>query len=242
MGRSTLHDELNELAWAAYREELAFLDQLSPAEQSATGSMKKWSAKDELNHANYWKRRTIEQLSYASRGVPPPEYPDQEECNRLNFKEYKDTTLAYIKRTCEQTLDALPKVLERFSEEELLSKEPRIGMEEVRSIVSHTISIFQTHPLWHVALAFIDHEKPELASALQDRAMQRVLDLTEDPSIRAMVYLERAEFHAMLGEKESALMLLKQGLDLYPEYKAALSGIPFYESIRDTPEFQALTA
>lgn len=240
MSESFLKNRLFDLARKVYREQLAYISHLSPAEQNARGTLHKWAAKDELNHSNYWKRRAIERLSYYSRGMPSPDYPPYLECNDANFEEYKETSLPYIQREGENILKSLVQVLDRFSDEEILEKGKLSAENPHCSVFTYILDHFQSHPLWHTSLSYYHKGESAKGIELQDNVLRQQLEITADPLVHGEAYLSRAEYDVETGANSSAIEHLRRAVEISPSLKEVIRNSSTFEVLKDEAGYAEL--
>ncbi|MHB8191764.1 MAG: TPR end-of-group domain-containing protein [Bellilinea sp.] len=240
MSKKDLSTQIMWILQKSHRVVMNYLNSLSEGERTASGSFEAWAPKDRLSHITYWRRRTVESLSYISRGQTPPEYPPYEECNRLNFEETKDKSVKMLIHDAENVLEAFPLVLQRFSEEGLRSagSHPR---EKEGTLLSYILGNGYVHPVYHITEAYLKLGDLETANRLQDMMVSDMLGLDDSPRSQGAILYDRACFYALSGRPAQALEFLRRALAFRPDLKAWAKEDSDLASIREEPEFFALT-
>ena len=73
----------------------AFVDRLSDAERSETGTFEKWSAKDVIAHIAAWISNRAGQLAAIQRGDAPQDFED-DEANPQIFEQFRNKTWSEV--------------------------------------------------------------------------------------------------------------------------------------------------
>ena len=100
--------KLLQLVEWTYREEQAFMENLSKEEQRETGTFEKWSARDIIAHNSFWKNRRLQDISLALNGGSPARIENYNEINKQVFEENKNKYWDEIKITQMMSRKILP--------------------------------------------------------------------------------------------------------------------------------------
>ena len=223
----------------AHRLEMEYLNSLSEGERQAAGTYEQWAPKDRISHITYWRRRSVETLSYLLRGQNPPEYPDYEECNRQNFEETKNQSLQALLREAETVLSAFPLALARFSEEDFRKPNFHPHLKN-RTLLGYAINDGYFHPLYHITDAYLKLGNIDKVNQLQDQMVADITAIDDSPWSFGTVYYDRACFYALTGDNERAAEFLAKSFPLRPELVNWAREDGDLASLREDPGFQVL--
>ena len=223
----------------AHRLELEYLSSLSEGERQAAGTYEQWAPKDRISHITYWRRRSVETLSYLSRGQNPPEYPGYEECNRQNFEETKNISIQSLLREAETVLSAFSLALARFSEEDYRKPNFHPHLKN-RTLLGYAINDAYFHPLYHITDAYLKLGNIAKVNQLQDQMVTDITAIDDAPRSFGTVYYDRACFYALTGDRERAVELLAKSFTLRPELVNWAREDGDLTNLREEAGFQAL--
>ena len=85
--------ELKELLQLGYQAEKDFMTALSEDDRNADGTFEHWTAKDNVAHNSYWRKRHAEDVLKVLAGKSPIEVED-DEINAGVYAQYKDQSWA----------------------------------------------------------------------------------------------------------------------------------------------------
>ena len=236
----SLKNAIYALAHSAHQAIQTYLKNLSGSERNASGSYSTWAAKDTLAHITYWQRRGVEVLSYLSRGETPPEYPPFEQVNLSVYEENREMTLQVIQRNADQTLAAIRTVLDRFSDKDLTE----IGYftwHGGKPLLGYALHVFYTHPMWHLALAYLKLGDSPQAKRLQAVVEKTVLELDTSDEMRAGLAYDAACLAQLTGDSDHALVRLKEAVSLRPDLALSAQGDPDFSGLQRDPRFVTIT-
>jgi tetratricopeptide (TPR) repeat protein len=206
---------LIRLIYRAQEAEEDYLSTLSDGERTAQGTYQNWAPKDVIAHTNYWRKRCIEMLAYASREQEPPEYPDYEELNRENFEENRDINLEMHLRESRSIVKALDEVLHRFEDEDVTNPD-RYPWRNGQPLISYIICNGYLHPISHLCQTYQKLGDQATAFQLQETAVKDVSEVDENPTSRGIAIYDLACFYTQLGDIDSAIQKLGEALKLSP--------------------------
>lgn len=199
-----------------YKQEKDYLEDLSVTERQSEGTFEKWAPKDIIAHNMYWRRRCIESLAYALRDQPAPTYPDYNQMNAENFKQYQMSSLQSILKEAEQTVISLSDSLARFTAADLLSPERYLWLKG-HPMISYVLSNGAIHPITHIAGSYIQYGQPKSATEIQENLLKDVLGLTDDSHVIGLCQYDLACMYAGTNAADKALELLEKAFIRQPE-------------------------
>lgn len=230
---------LNELLSQAYAEERRFVAALTAEERDAQGALDAWSAKDLVAHTAEWKVSMAARLSVAREGGAPPAYGDLDAINADIFGRYQvaswDEVLALMARGQREILAELA-----ATPEALLRDAGRFPWQRGRPLWQDVVGNGFIHPLAHLAERYLRRGDAAYAQGLVERLAQRLPELDDAPSWRAVAVYNLACFHAQAAQPEQALAALGEALRLNPGLTDWSQKDPDLASLRHLPEYRAL--
>ena len=239
---------LLELLHQAYAEEHKFVAGLSDAERAETGTRERWSAKDLLAHISYWRDRLRHNLALKAHGrnVPEAEQPpldlaETDEVNAQVFDMNHERTFDEVQGDAERIFRELVAQLDAFSDMELTDPNPS-GWFANRSLASTISGSSFEHVLTHISYWHLERGDRVRARELQERAVDAIQKFDPSPNSRAAAIYNLACFHALMGESDRAVELLREALPMRPDLVDWSKQDPDLVSLRELPEYQALYA
>jgi len=235
--KTQLLDILKE-AQAQFR---AFADGLTGDERAAIGEATRWSAKDNLAHMAYWIDHLNEVFAALRNGSElPAENENFQPINERVFAEWRERPWDEVVARGQQAYAQLAANVEACSEEELTNaaRTPQILDGPLfRRVIGAAVS----HPYEHYGQFYLEHGKPELALAMEERNLSTTRDIFGPSSevFGDMLY-NAGCFYAKNGQANAAIDAMRQAFPLHPwliEWSKQDSDL---DSLRDLPAFQAL--
>ena len=125
-------------------------------------SYSNWNARDVIAHINCWiensgnKLENIKQKNYRIEEI---NFEFIEKNNKLFYEKYKGTLLENVKNDTKTVLENYVKVIDLYTEEDLLSTEFPIGISlKLSEYMAYDIFL---HPLQHLLCYYKEHESIE---------------------------------------------------------------------------------
>lgn len=235
----------------ARTEELDLIADLSESERAATGTSERLSAKDTIAHIAAWRLRHADKLATALRGDTPPRWTDMAVVDALNAEQYPIHAAEpwpAIAAFSERAYATLLAHVEGMSERDLADPE-RFPALNGDSLWGETLGNGVWHPFTHmIALSWARGDDARMAhlQAAELSAQEGVTRMVEavgaSASERAANEYNLACRYALAGRADSAFTALRQALNLRPELALHARHDDDFTTLREHPEFLALTS
>jgi hypothetical protein len=160
---------------------------------------------------------------------------DYEELNAQDFELYREMGWPDVLEKAAEATRQLVAQAEARSEEEL-EAESRPGRKLWQSIEGTGHS----HSMVHLTEIYLKRGDAELATRLRMDTVAELERLDDSPGWQGMVRYDLACHHALVGEKERAIEVLREALGLNPELTEWSKEDPDFAPLRDDPGYQAL--
>ncbi len=224
------------LIYRAQEAEMDFLGNLSEGERAAQGTYENWAPKDLIAHTNYWRRRAVESLAYASREQNPPTYPDYEQLNSETFEENRGLPLEMQLREAKTVIKALIDALHRFDDEDLTDPQ-RYPWRKGQPLIAYVISNAYMHPITHLCQNYLKLGDQASAFRLQEAAIKDISEVDSNPASRSLAIYDLACFFAQTGNIDKAVEHLAEVLPHSPELAAWSRQDPDLAPLQKDPRY-----
>jgi len=230
---------LNELLERGYQAEIQFMDDLSAEERNTDGSFETWAAKDVLAHVAHWKKYHAENLLGALEGKTPTQIEDGEQANEQVYAQYREQPWAEIEAlvaaSCERMKDAL-KALGNDG----LERVDLLPWQNERPLWRFVVGNIFTHPVIHLADWHIKKGEAARAAEMYQEMTGLLSDLDESPDWQGTIRYNNACSFSLLGEKDKAIRLLGEALEMNPALKEWSQQDSDLEPLREEAGYLAL--
>lgn len=235
----------------ARAEELDLLSTLTDAERAASGTPDRWSAKDSVAHIAAWRQRHAEKLATTLRGETPPTWTNMDLVNALNAERYPQHASEpwpAVAAYSERAYTSLLAQVEAMTEADLADSQ-RFPALHGDSLWGETLG----NGVWHVYTHLIalaqsrgDQSRVQRLQAAELATQEAVARLEIErgatPVERAGGEYNLACRYALAGRAEEALAALRRSISARPELALHARHDDDFASLRDHPEFLALTS
>ncbi len=241
MADPTIQDKLLDLLRQARAYELAFVNGTSEAERAEIGTLDHWSAKDLFVHISTWTDRFADHIEASAHGGPARELTESEidARNAEIFAENRLRPWSEVETASERASAKLMAQVSRLTEEQLAGDKPFTWYRNEplrRSIVANSF----THPITHLSQFLLERGHVQGARRMQEGMAQALIEFDPSDHTRGTALYNLACFHALAGEPNQAIDLLRQALPLRPDLYDWSKQDSDLDSLRDLAEFQAL--
>ena len=148
-----MKNELNALLQKGYQIEKEFMAALSDEERNADGTFEDWTAKDNIAHNSYWRKRHADDVLDVLAGKSPTQV-DDDEINAGVYAQFKDQTWGEVDTLLDTSLERMGEALAKLSEDELQSDD-FYPWDQGRPLWRELVVNMYTHPIihqseWHI--------------------------------------------------------------------------------------------
>ena len=175
----------------------------------------RWNAKDHLAHLAWWRRRSAQTMDAIRTGselpAPTPDTGDIQ--NAIIYAEVKDLSAAQVKQDAHESWDAVRRVIEESSEEDLARHHPTQPERQVWETVPGDVGHSSVH-VWSWLLD-VGEEKRAIEVARWGAEVEGRFFSTPDKLAESRYNL--ACVFARLGRADEALPLLRQSFEAKPD-------------------------
>jgi len=227
-----------DLLQHAHREEQTLLATLTDAQRAIRGKPDHWSPKDTIVHSAYWEDRMAEDLGEFVQGRPMPSHDEFEQINAEVFEEYADRPWDEVLAFSAQAHDRLYRKVDELTVDQLRTAGPLVS-QDGRPLWRKIVGNGYIHPLWHIALLYIEFGAIDRATALNEQVTEHLSPLDEDPTWHGSLRYNLACHYALTGQAERAISELRDALELNPDLTEWSQQDPDFASIRESPAYQA---
>jgi len=237
----TLKDKLIVALEQAYRQQVAFVENLPAEAMAATGTPDDWAPKDMVAHMTEWSRRLADDLDRWARGEPLPRYGPDEEENAAIFAEYQSAPWDEVRRLMAET-HARQIAHLRAADDDALSNPARSPWQDDTPLFHQFVGTCVTHVLLHLAGYEVAHGHADRAILSVEALPPALLDLDSSPRWQGAVYYNEACFYTLAGYPAQAVSRLGEALRLNPRLVEWSKIDGDLASLRDRADYQALYA
>lgn len=232
MSKETLLDLLQR----ARADQQALIDELTEAERDAIGTREHWSFKNTLSHIAAWVQHCADGLAAAQRGEQQQLSDDVDRINADIFDATHDRSWPQVLADIDRAYDELIARMHEMSDDDLTDPDRfawRRGRSWARSIVGNIYWHLESH------LALFRAGRGELARAnqMQVAVTEALLALSD---WRNVARYNLACFYALTGQKDKALVELRESLQINPDLIEWSKRDSDLDSLHDDPAFRAL--
>jgi hypothetical protein len=205
-----------EIVRQAQLQQKAYLQELTPAEHVAVGTLDRWEIKDHVAHMSYWLRqRLVLSLQAILQNAPQPEPEDFAERNPVLFEQQRFRSWPEICAESEQVYTELLAVVEQLAEEDLTTFNRFDWSPDGDPLYIHIMGNMQ-HNWGHLVQYAVEHGKLELAAETYERWVTTVLEAGVPETLQGFMLYNLACFYATHHQVEKAWAPLQQSYTLYP--------------------------
>jgi hypothetical protein len=240
----SLKDRLNILNQFTYAKFGEFIDRLSEAERSATGSPERWSARDNLAHSTAWLKHFVNNLAAVRAGQEPEEVShDYEATNAQIFAAHQFESWEKVVAELKATFASLDRQLEALSEAELLRTD-FLPWSNGRALWKSIAGNSTLHPLLHLHLVYYLAQAGRSAEGLvmYESAHPYLESLSDERAWRGELAYDLACVSAQTGDLQRALTLLSAAFAGSPELKSWASQDSDLASLWENETFKKLVS
>lgn len=232
-----MKQELTELLQKGYQAEKEFIATLSDEERNAEGTFEHWTAKDNVAHNSFWRKRHADNVLEVLAGKSPAEV-DDDEINEDVYTQYKDQSWDEIETLLEISLKRMGEALATLSEDNLQSD--NFYPWEHRPLWRELVGNMYTHPFLHISEWYIKKENPARAAELYQEMTGQLVTLDNSPDWQGTIRYNNACSFSLLGDTETAISELREALKLNPSLAEWSQQDPDFEPIRDEAGYKAI--
>jgi tetratricopeptide (TPR) repeat protein len=232
-------DILKELLEKSYQAEKQFIASLSEEERNAEGSFETWAAKDILAHIAHWKKHYAGNILSALEGKSPVQIEDGDQANKQVYCQYRDQPWAAIEALMVESCEWMKEALSMLGDEglervDLLPQQNELPLWRV------VVGNVYTHPIIHLSDWEIKKGSPARAAEMYQEMTGLLSSLDDSPDWQGTIRYNNACSFSLLGEKEKAIRLLSEALEMNPALKEWSQQDPDFEPIRGEAGYKAL--
>ena len=212
----TIKEQLLIILEKSRATELALIANLSDEDKGEISTYERWSAKDNVAHANYWMELRAAQALTWIRGEEFKRVPQYEQANIEVFEQYAASSWEEIEAFAERTHTKMLETIQSMDEDALAG--PSAESED-RKMWDSLVGVAYTHKLSHYSQYYEQHNRKEEVGRLWREWADHVSPLDDGPDWQGGVHYNAACSLALVGDREGALEELQLGLALRPGLK-----------------------
>ena len=232
--------ELTELLEKGYQAEKEFTAALSDEERNAEGTFEHWTAKDNIAHNSYWRKRHAEDILAVLAGESPVE-TDDDQINEGVYSHYKDQSWEEVGTLAETSLDVMGEALVKLSEDDL-QRSDFYPWEQGRPLWREVVGNLYTHVILHLSDWHLKKGNATRAAEMYQEMTGQLTVLDESPDWQGTIRYNNACSFSLLGDKEMAISELREALKLNPGLTEWSKEDPDFEPIRNEAGYKAIYA
>jgi len=229
--------KLNELLQLGYQVEKDFIAVLSEEERNADGTFEHWTAKDNVAHNSYWRKRHAEDVLEVLAGKSPVEV-DDDDINEEVYAQYKDQSWGEVDTLLDASLECMGEALAKVSEDDLQSDD--FYPWEHRPLWRELVGNMYTHPIIHISEWHIKKGNTTRAAEMYQEMTGQLVSLDDSPDWQGTIRYNNACSFSLLGNKQTAISELREALKLNPGLTEWSKQDPDFEPIRGEAGYKAL--
>ncbi len=197
--------------------ENAFVQELDPAELSATGTPDLWSAKDHIAHLTFWRRQLVKRLTASVQHQEVQmDAANYEQLNPIIFEEQRHRPWSEIQAEAEHVYKELVTVTKHLSEEDLTVPNRFAWHEKDDPLYTAFMGNCYEHAQDHIAQYYLGRHDPTRAIHIRETWTRRVTQAEVPDDLKGIVLYNLACFYALQSQLEQAVTLLQESLALAP--------------------------
>jgi hypothetical protein len=232
-----MKNKLTELLEKGYQAEREFIASLSDEERNANGTFEQWTAKDNVAHNSYWRKRQADDVMDVLAGGSLQ--VDDDEINERVYSRYKDQSWEEIDTLVETGLKRMGAALTALSEEDLKS-DKFYPWEQGKPLWRELVENIYTHIIIHLSEWYIKKGNTARAAEMYREMTAQLATLDDSPDWQGTIRYNNACSFSLLGDKETAISELREALKLNPGLTEWSQQDPDFEPIRDEAGYKAL--
>jgi len=230
--------ELNGLLEKGYQVEKEFIASLSVQDRNAEGTFEGWTAKDNVAHNSYWRKRHADDVMDVLAGKSPAEV-DDDDINAGVYAQYKDQSWEEVETLLETSLKRMGEALAALSEEELQS-DKFYPWDQGRPLWRELVVNMYTHVIIHLSEWHIKKGDKIRAAEMYQEMTAQLTTLDDSPDWQGTIRYNNACSFSLLGDTETAISELREALKLNPGLTEWSQQDPDFEPIRGEAGYKAL--
>jgi tetratricopeptide (TPR) repeat protein len=236
-----LKTQLIDLLDKAYDMERDFLGTLSDAERSAPGTVEHWGVKDTIAHLAAWDEHLAKTLAEAAKGITPTFSNDIDQVNAEIWQRNCQRSWDEIWEYAETSYRRMVTLLEQYDDEAL--RNPALyPWLEGRPLWRRFIGNGYMHVVMHLASCLTARGDVQRVARMYEEEGAALDPLEDSPTWHGLNRYNIACGYALAGQKEKAIQLLGEALQLNPSLVAWSKDDPDFASLRQEPGYRALYA
>ena len=235
----TMKDRLLEVLEKSRETELEFIANLTEEARNFAGTWEKWSAKDNVVHANYWADFRARRIDAFLQGEDLEPVSHYEQTNAEVYERFASTTWDEVEAFAKDAHSKMIAVVQSMDDEALNG--PSVETDE-QKMWEAIVGNAYTHKLSHYSEFYQEGGRVDEASRLWSDWAETVSPLDPGPEWQGGVHYNAACSLALAGDTEGALTELQKGLELRPSLKTWSRRDSDLESLHDLPEYKELFA
>jgi tetratricopeptide (TPR) repeat protein len=233
-----MKEELTKLLQLGYQIEKEFMAALSEEERNAEGTLENWTAKDNVVHNSYWRKRHAEDVLDVLAGKSPIE-EDEDEINERVYSQNRDQSWDEVNVLLDTSLGRMEAALAALSEVDLQSNE-FYPWDQGRPLWRELVVNIYTHPIIHLSEWHIKKGNATHVAKMYREMTRQLTALDDSPDWQGTIRYNNACSFSLLGDKETAISELREALKLNPGLTEWSQQDPDFESIRAEAGYKAL--
>jgi hypothetical protein len=208
----------------------------------------RWSAKDHLAHAAWWRGRDARLVDAVRTGSPPPpavgsrehagEQPSEEVQNAVVYRTYRDRPLSEIRDLAASSWSEFTAAVEACSEEDLKRPHPYAANE----LLWQTVLGIPYHTGEHLTYWYEDSGDEAHVETTQRWLRDMYVAVAPDAKGRANANYNLACYYARRGRAQEALPLLRDAFEDNAQLREWARQDSDLDPIRDSPALKELLA
>ena len=234
-----MKDQLLEVIEKSRETELEFLSKLTEEERNFGGTWEKWSAKDNIAHANYWADFRASRVDAFLQGEELEPVSHYEQTNSEVYERFASTTWGEVEAFAEDAHLKMTTVVQGMDDEALNG--PSVESDE-RKMWEAIVGNAYTHKLSHYSEFYQENSRVDKASRLWNDWSETVSPLDPGQEWQGGVHYNAACSLALAGDTEGALVELQKGLEMRPSLKTWSRRDSDLKRLHDLPEYKELFA
>jgi hypothetical protein len=229
--------KLRRLIQFTWDEIHSFIHDVIKPGLTTSGTDTDWSMKDHYAHIAAWMIQMVTRYTEPEKEIPERDDIDME--NARIFSEWKDKSWDEVIKDLDTIYQKTIDFLDGLSEEQLLTplNDTRPNAQPAwRYILGNACQ----HPVSHFSFAYPKYNESERALKIQERIVEDLLALDEDPTWRGTIHYNLACAFALAGDSGKAISLIKRAFADRPNLIEWSTKDTDLDRIRNLPEFIAL--
>jgi hypothetical protein len=230
--------ELTELLEKGYQAEKEFIASLSNEERNAEGTFEHWTAKDNVAHNAFWRKRHADNVLEVLTGAFPTE-EDTDDINEEVYAQYKDQTWDEVKTLLDTSFNRMGEAFAALSEDDL-QNDKFYPWDQGRPLWRELVVNIYTHVILHLSEWNIKKGNKPRAAEMYRELISHLITLDDSPDWQGTIRYNNACSFSLLGDKETAISELGEALKLNPGLTDWSKEDQDFEPIREEAGYKAL--